>query len=190
MFCQFVMNKEDFTSHKGRTLFGMKLQFNMSALFVLEKFLNNKRPNCVIELGTGQGILSKYFDIYAKFNNSDFITFDIIEPKNNLDLNFVLGDVYNDNDIVDMVVEKLNNSECPMIFVDAFDPKSTLLNFYSKKLKSDTFILAHDFATAKSKNPKWCFNRQDVDFSKLEEIEPFTRMSSKYDARTFYGKIK
>ena len=182
--------EEDFTSHKRRTLFGMKLQFNMSALFVLEKFLNHKRPNYIIELGTGQGVLSKYFDIYAKYNNSNFMTFDISRPNIEFDFNFILGDVYNDEDMVNMIVEKLNDSETPMLFVDAFDPKSTLLNFYSKKLKSDTFILAHDFATAKSKNPKWCFNRQDVDFSKLEEIEPFTRMSSKYDARTFYGKIK
>lgn len=177
-----------FFSHHKRHLFGCKLAQSGSALYVLEEILYIYHPDLIIELGSGNGILSKYFETYCILNGAEFTTCDIKKPDVPL-CNFEMVDAYNEQTIK-LYSERLNNAKKSFLFVDALDFKSTLVNMYTPFLKPNVIIAAHDIAFNLEKKPSWCFTEDQINWNYVERYEPYYSMSRELDTRTLYVRIK
>ena len=159
--------------------------------------LRTYKPDKVVELGTGNGILSLHFMTYCWFSGAEFLTIDVKELaikelmekhiKESPQCTFLKANIYDDS-TMETVAEFLNAGERPFILVDGRDPKSDEVNLYAPLLKIGTVIFAHDCAIEGSKSktvkkPKWCFEEKEIEWDYVERYEPFYSLGRDFDTR-------
>lgn len=188
-------------NHKTRTLFGQTIQQSWASIWVIEEMLRMYKPDRIVELGTGRGVLSLHFIAYCWFTDAKFMTIDIHRRsingpvdeyvKNNPQLDFVRADICAE-DTRDKVAEFLNVAERPFILVDGKDPKSNDVNFYAPVLKAGTVMFAHDCVIEEtlskvskeaSGKPKWCFEEDKINWDHVERHEPYYSHGRDFDTR-------
>jgi cephalosporin hydroxylase len=180
-----------FFRHSKRTLFGHDVQQTGAAIYVLEQFLKAHKPDCIIELGTGNGVLSKFFELYSILSKEVVIfkSGDISQRYSTLDTCYWEGDAYSDKSINDMC-NIMHDSTKPFLYIDALDPKSNLVNLYSPFLKAGTIVAAHDAILKDNAYFKWGFTENEINWERLERFGPYYDMSREFDTRTLYMRVK
>lgn len=186
------MRKLDLKTHgRSRTLFGKRLQQSWPSLFVMEKILANEKPDSIIELGGGTGVLAFYFTAYAMladhpvgFNTVDL---DVKEPARRAvtlheNAYSMRANVQSDK-VVDHVAAVANSADRPLVLVDAADPKCADANLYGDVLEKGTMVLVHDVVLGSDEGWKWMCAEGDVDFTMYERFEPYYSTAAKWDAR-------
>lgn len=174
--------------HKRRTLFGHPVEQSFAAIYVLEQYLADCRPDCIIELGTGRGSLALYFSNYAKFAKATFLTYDIKKPDIEF-TEFDTMDVYKDISIQHNC-RKLNMFDRPFVYIDALDPKSELANLYLPHLKKGTVVACHDCILNSDKSFRWGFTEDSIKWKFTQRFEPYYSISKELDTRTLFLKKK
>jgi cephalosporin hydroxylase len=112
----------------------------LNILFLKQSFKN------VIELGTQRGGTSLFLnDLTNLYGGKNFITFDIDKCNTNIKLNQVVGDVLNDENIVDLIKTNIQKEGKTLLFCDGGDKKAEF-NKFSPFLKNGDFIMLHDYA--------------------------------------------
>lgn len=178
---------------KGRTLFGQPVQQSWGSLFVIEQMLVTYRPDCIIELGTGNGNLTQYFCIYAEGTQKRVYSVDMADP-------LPLGewrclDYCFNTDLRNVVPEWMeiaNRAETPYVLCDAWDPKSDQVNLIAPLLKHGALISAHDYWTPKynTKKPKWCFEDKDINWDLVRPQTELCEMDIRYNGRMLWLEVK
>lgn len=179
--------------HGGqRYLFGYRVQQNATSMWVFNAMLASYRPDLIVELGTGFGVLTTYFAVYGMFSNFDveIISLDLtpspikdkIEAINENKTQLLQKNIY-DPETVSYIQNKLNNAQRPFILVDGKDPKSKEVNLYSKGLKEGVVMFAHDACLNGNKKIAWGFKEDKIDWNLVDRHEPFYTWAVEGDAR-------
>lgn len=116
------------------------------ATFAFDQFFNLESFDQIIELGTGSGTFSLFFSFYCFVNNADFCTFDIKETKFKDKIENLGGKVVSD-DIMenkDYIISLLSKTKRTLMLCDNGN-KPLEVNTFSKYMKIDDYIMAHDF---------------------------------------------
>ena len=186
----------DIFAHADRSLFGVYYQQSHASLFLIEKILNKFRPERIVELGTGKGVLSIYFAVYTMINKLAILyTTDIRHVKRQGVLEKI-GNVRIEKKNIrslatlNYYAEILNQKKNSLLFVDAGEPKSRDVNRFVAMLNPGTIVLAHDFNTLVNDPMAWGFKEKDVNcWEKLERLQPYWDLSIKYNARLFCSRV-
>jgi len=184
---------------KERYLFGYRVQQNHTSMWVLDCVLSSYRPDLIVELGTGFGVLTTYFSVYGMISNFDVevISLDLapspikdnIEAINKGKTQLLQMDIY-DPKTVKFITDKINKAERPFLLVDGKDPKSKEVNLYAKDLKEGVIILAHDASLEGNKRVPWGFKEDKINWDIVEKHEPFYSWSVEGDTRMLCMKTK
>jgi len=189
-------DKALFRSMKGqgkrRYLFGYRVQQTATSMWVIERMLASYRPDVIIELGTGFGVLTAHFSVYGMFSDFDVevISIDLTPSKMKDNIEAINGgqtqllqrDIY-DPETVKMLQDKLNKAKRPFILVDGKDPKSTEVNLYAKGLKEGVVMFAHDACLDGNKSIPWGFKESKIDWTLVNRLEPFYTWAVEGDTR-------
>jgi len=177
---------------KSRYMFGYRIQQNWPSMWVLEHMLSSHRPDLIVELGTGMGLLSTYFSVYGMLSEHDveIISLDLVMPKlkdkieaiNDGNTKILDMDIY-DPKTVKYITDKINNAERPFILVDGKDPKSDEVNLYAKGLKEGVIVFAHDAILEGGSNIRWGYKEDRINWEILERCEPYYTWSVEGDTR-------
>jgi len=177
---------------ENRYLFGYRIQQNAPSMWILECMLSAHRPDVIVELGTGFGMLATYFSVYGMLSDFDVnvISIDLTMPKlkdrieaiNQNKTRFLQMDIY-DPKTVDFVAEKINSAKRPFILVDGVDPKSKEVNLYAPKLKEGVVMFAHDASLNGAKKVRWGFSEDKINWDYVEKNEPYYSWSVEGDTR-------
>ena len=177
---------------KRRYLFGYRVQQTATSMWVLERVLASHRPDLIIELGTGFGVLTTYFSVYGMFSDSDveIISIDLapsvlrekIELINDGKTQLLQKDIYAP-ETVKMIQDKINKAERPFILVDGKDPKSTEVNLYANGLKEGVVMFAHDAILEGNSRISWGFKEDKIDWNLVDRLEPFYTWAVEGDTR-------
>ncbi len=184
---------EAMTLHgKNRYLFGYGIQQNMPSIWVLDHLLSSYRPTLIVELGTGMGTLCTYFSVYGMFSDFEVevISLDLIKPvmheeicNINSPMTTILDwDIY-EKDTIDCLTKKINEAERPFLLSDGKDPKSDEVNAYSKNLKSEVPIFAHDAILDGKPKFSWGYTEDKIDWNYVKRYEPYYSWSKEGDTR-------
>ena len=182
-------------SHKNdkRTLFGHPMGQSWASIWVIEQLLSQYKPDEVMELGTGGGLLSMYLWAYSKLNNANFQTHDVVIDKSTIhyDIKSEITDIYSSLSIIATTV-LFNVCKRPFLIIDAGDPKSKAVNLYAPKLKSGTVIFAHDCALKGNTGDVglWMFPEDDIDWTYVRRLEPYYSMGVELDTRMLALEVK
>lgn len=109
------------------TFAGIPIQQTWSALFMLGKFIEKENINFIVELGTGNGALYKFFRNYCytiSYNLPD--------------------DIFSDCVLLH-IENQVNIHGKSMVFCDDGEDRLRQLKLYSDLLKLGDFILIHDY---------------------------------------------
>lgn len=137
---------------------GLSIQQRPDIIYPFSILLNKIKPNIIIEIGTASGGLSLLLHDLTEEIESKIITYDIITPnylkdivdKNNLQrIEIVTKNIFsndyitlNDTTIMDTILNKNNKL---LILCDG-GSKVSEFNIFSKFLKQDDILMAHDYA--------------------------------------------
>lgn len=115
--------------NKDNTLFGVPIQQSWSALFMLEKLLTEEKFKTIIELGTGNGALTSFFQQFALT-----WTYDIKNGQ----------DVLDDHLLQSVIKSHIEQGGKTLVFCDNGNKKREFA-IYSQFLKKGDHILIHDY---------------------------------------------
>jgi cephalosporin hydroxylase len=184
---------------KSRYMFGYRIQQNWPSMWVLEHMLSSYRPDLIVELGTGMGLLSTYFSVYGMLaeHEVEIISLDLVMPKlkdnieaiNNGNTKILDMDIYAP-ETVKYITDKINNAERPFLLSDGKDPKSSEVNLYAKDLKEGVLVFAHDAILEGGSHIKWGYKEDRVDWTLLERCEPYYTWSVQGDTRMMCMRTK
>jgi cephalosporin hydroxylase len=119
----------------------------LNILFLKQSFKN------VIELGTQRGGTSLFLnDLMNLYGGNNFVTFD--RNKCDVGVNQVVGDILNDQKIIDLIKTNIQKEGKTLLFCDGGDKKCEF-NKFAPFLKDGDFIMLHDYA-----HDKEFFNRE------------------------------
>lgn len=112
-------------------------------LFKMQSF------DCVIEIGTSFGGLSIFLNEKSKQYNFNFSTFDIVDRNpNSYELKKIKNRFIKDifcTESIDYISRELSNDNKCLILCDGGN-KIKEFNYFSKMIKKNDFIMAHDYA--------------------------------------------
>lgn len=113
------------------TFGGVPIQQAWTALYMLEKFICETRPNIIIELGTGYGALTSFFRMHART-----LTYDIkgIPSRNVFDI-----------DVFEEIKANTEGARMHALFFCDDGNKSAELWKYWPLVKRSDHILVHDW---------------------------------------------
>jgi len=184
---------------KARYLFGYRIQQNPTSIWVLDYVLSSYRPDLIVELGTGFGVLTTYFSVYGMISKFDVevISLDLaaspikdnIEAINKGKTQLLQMDIY-DPKTVKFITDKINKAERPFLLVDGKDPKSKEVNLYAEGLKEGVIVFAHDASLEGNRRVPWGFKESKIDWELVERCEPFYSWSVEGDTRMLCMKTK
>lgn len=129
--------------------FGLKMSQIPETLIKISVLLQISSPTKIIEFGTGYAGLSVLFNLYAKINKINFISYDVESYNENLvnlnQIDFRKKDLREDNAIQEIKLEIASNTSGRTILVcDAL--KSEEAKMYAPILKKGDIILVHDYS--------------------------------------------
>lgn len=133
------------------SLSGFKMAQTWSAIYALEQLLTaNKDITRILDLGTGEGGLTIFWGLQMAARNGSVLSFDIkkwmhpswFELAKKLPIKFMQRDVF-DQSTIQLAADFIKKGRT-LVFCDASNkPKS--LNIYSRLLKKNDLIMAHDW---------------------------------------------
>ena len=137
----------------------------LNILFLKQSFEN------VIELGTGNGGTSLFLNDLVKFyGGENFVTFD--RNKCDANLNQIVGDIYKDQEIINLIEENIQKEGRTLLFCDGGD-KEYEFNKFSPFLKDGDFIMLHDYAHDKEFFNKEIYGKvwfwHEAEFANIKE---------------------
>lgn len=143
---------------------------------ILKYFINkNQKIGRIIELGTARGGLSVLLGIFSLVYGCKFITYDIYDSSlykqlfKRLDIDFRQKDVF-ESEIE--ISNEIKDEGVTILFCDGGD-KSKEFNLFSKYLKPDDLILAHDYAKDNEHFQEYFYNNiwscHEIDFSSIQK---------------------
>ena len=131
---------------------GIPMRQWQTDLWLWEKFFLDHKIKRFVELGTGNGGMSLFFLLQSYQYDFDFHTFDIKIPVAiesrivrlllNLDVNFVLGDIYTEKEW--FVRGILESDYTAMLYCDNGDKPKEVATF-APYLKSGDYLAVHDW---------------------------------------------
>lgn len=141
--------KKQLTASGAFEFFGLKMTQIPEALTTLSTLLQISKPTKIIEFGTGYAGLSVLFNLYAKINNIEFITYDVTAHRQDIleltKIDFRLKDLQDEKVIEEIKLEIRSNTKGrTMLLCDAL--KSEEAKRYCPILKNQDLILIHDYS--------------------------------------------
>jgi cephalosporin hydroxylase len=148
------MSVTSFFSYKG-----LMIQQHINVESSIRKLIQTVKPNTILEIGTASGGLSLMIrDILNELGlyNSNLITYDVNNPEylyghlnNEIKIDIRVKNIFNHpySNIVDKEeIEKIFNTDGPIIVFCDGGSKKNEFNILSKYLRPGDVILAHDYA--------------------------------------------
>lgn len=184
------MTDEMFKHSKKRSLFGQYMQQTWPSIWLMERMLFEFKPDRIVELGSGNGVLSGYFAMYVMMSkNTSFMTIDLDTSKSAIahlniqNVNLLQGDIHSQN-IINHVANFINGGNKSFLLVDGMDPKSDEVNMYAPHTKTGTIIFSHDAILTNSKsNHKWGYTEDKINWTQVDRLEPYYTWAVDMDTR-------
>ena len=143
----------EFISNFDNKSYGASQRMEIANRF--EQFLVNEKFDIIVEIGTFKGGTTIVLDDIRKHNDLKFklYTYDISladmdsdslhQSFKDRDINYIIGDIFSKNSIDEITnFIQQNNKIC--ILCDGGN-KINEFNYFSKLIKSNNFIMAHDY---------------------------------------------
>jgi hypothetical protein len=161
-----------------KNFLGIGMAQNQYAVPCFDNFFNSIQgtpPKQIIELGTAQGGLSILLQLYSITNNCKFITYDI---KNNvfhksifksLNIDLRVSNIFNSEEEIANIIKQ----EGTTVLLCDNGSKVDEFNLFAKYLKTNDFIMAHDYSHDNSlflseiKHKYWDW--LEIEYSKIEK---------------------
>lgn len=141
--------KKFYTQTDTFEFFGLRMTQIPEALIRISCLIQLIKPQKIIEFGTGYGGLSVLLSLYAKTKNIDFITYDAVLHRPDIQSLFQqecfrLRDL-NDKEVIEEIEKEIQSTEGRVLLIcDAL--KSVEINRYADKIKQDDVVIMHDYS--------------------------------------------